>query len=317
MKNFFWTLLGIVFITCLAGQARAVDYSETSIDLDHDGIISGSLILPKMEGKISVVVIVSGSGPTDRNGNVVGARSDCLKQLAQQLGALGVASIRYDKRGVGNSASAKIHESDMRFETYVDDAAAWIQKLKADSRFSRIAIAGHSEGALIAVLAAQLGAADAVISIEGVSKPADEVLITQLADKLPKNLLNENETILAALKKGKLVETVPPELSGLYRQSAQPYLISWFKYDPVQEMKKLRVPVLVLQGDHDIQVPKDAAEELEKATNRWIIYVIPSMNHVLKIVTGDMGSQLSSYNDPMSPISEVLPKYIADFLKSL
>ena len=317
MKNLVSVLLGIVFIACVVGRAWATEYSETSIEIDRDGTLSGSLILPKAEGKVPVVVIVSGSGPTDRNGNVAGAQSDCLKQLAKQLAALGIASVRYDKRGVGKSASAKIHESDMRFETYVDDAAAWIQKLKGDARFSHVAIAGHSEGALIAVLAAPLGGADSVVSIEGASKPADEVLRVQLADKLPANLLEENETILTTLKAGKFVQVVPPELSGLYRPSAQPYLISWFHYDPVQEIKKLKVPVLILQGDHDIQVPKEAADELGKAMSHGVVHVIPGMNHALKMVTEDMDSQLASYNDPMSPISEVLPLYIENFLKSL
>ena len=134
-----------------------------------------------------VVLLLSGSGPTDRNGNspMLPGKNNSLQMLAEGLASNGIASLRYDKRGVGESAKAMMAEADLRFETYVDDAVAWCEQLRKDKRFSAVIIAGHSEGSLIGMLAAKRCNAAGFISIAGAGRAAADILRTQLAGKLP------------------------------------------------------------------------------------------------------------------------------------
>ncbi len=233
--------------------------TETAIRLDADGAIHGSLLLPDGAAPAPVVLLIAGSGPTDRDGNGPGFKNDSLRQLAQALAAAGIASVRYDKRGVAASAPASLSEADLRFERYADDAAAWVRQLKHDRRFTKTVVIGHSEGALVGMLAAGAGGADGVVSLAGPGQRASDGLRGQLAGKLPPDLAAHNERILAALEQGKPAADVPPELAMLYRPSVQPYLIYWFRHDPAREFARLKMPAAVIQGSSDLQVGvKDA-----------------------------------------------------------
>jgi pimeloyl-ACP methyl ester carboxylesterase len=213
-------------------------------------------------GKAPVVLIVAGSGPTD-DGNSLA--NDSLKMLAAALADAGFASVRYDKRGIGASRAAGPAESALRFDTYVDDAVAWIAKLKSDPRFGRIAVIGHSEGSLIGMLAARRGGADAFVSIAGPAQAAGAVLRGQLAGKLPPDLAASSERILAGLEQGKTDADVPPALAALYRPSVQPYMISWLKYTPAEQLAALRVPVLIVQN----RTPRNTARRAPCSCPVW------------------------------------------------
>jgi uncharacterized protein len=216
-----------------------------------DKTLHSTLLLPKDTSKpIPVVLLLSGSGPTDRNGNspILPGKNNSLLMLADGLASNGIASLRYDKRGVGESAGAMMAEADLRFETYVDDAVSWCEQLRKDKRFSAVIIAGHSEGSLIGMLAAKRCNADAFISISGAGRVAADILRTQLAGKLPPELAKQNDAILKNLEAGKTTENAPPELAAIYRPSVQPYLISWFRYDPAKSIAELTVPVLIVQA---------------------------------------------------------------------
>jgi fermentation-respiration switch protein FrsA (DUF1100 family) len=119
------------------------------------------------------------------------------------------------------------------------------------------------------------------------------------------------------LKQGKLVGNVPPDLYALFRPSVQPYLISLFQYDPQEEIAKLKIPVLILQGDLDIQVSEEDAELLHEANPNTKKVIIENMNHVLKNSKSmDMNEQLEdSYNNPKSPVNEQLVKEIVGFVR--
>jgi pimeloyl-ACP methyl ester carboxylesterase len=251
------------------------------------------------------------------NGPVAQARNDSLKLLAAALADAGFASVRYDKRGIGASRAAGPAESALRFDTYVDDAVAWIAKLKSDPRFGRIAVIGHSEGSLIGMLAARRGGADAFVSIAGPAQAAGAVLRGQLAGKLPPDLAASSERILAGLEQGKTDADVPPALAALYRPSVQPYMISWLKYTPAEQLAALRVPVLIVQGTTDIQVGVGQAEALKKARPNAVLAIVPGMNHVLKEVPDDRQRQLASYGDPALPLHPQLASAIAGFLRAL
>ena len=145
--------------------------------------------------------------------------------------------MRFDKRGIAASASALQSEAELRFDHYVDDAAAWVQCLRADSRFSSVAILGHSEGSLIGIAAAnKVSGLSGVISVAGLGRPADELIREQLANE-SKDIRDESHAIMEELKKGNTVSNVRRELQALFRPSVQPYLISWFKYDPLRNSK--------------------------------------------------------------------------------
>ncbi len=283
------------------------------------GSISGTVELPAARFPVPVVLIVAGSGPTDRNGNSAAfpGPNNSLKMLADSLASRGIASLRYDKRGIAGSRSAAAAEVDLRFEHYIADAAGWARQLRADRRFSTVTIAGHSEGSLIGMVAAREAGADGYVSIAGVGRRAPEVLQDQLSSQLPAPMLSQTVTLMARIASGESPDSVPPMLSALFRKSVHPYLTSWFAYDPAAEIGKLTIPVLIIQGTTDLQVKVDEANRLSAANPRAKLVVIEGMNHVLKSASGLIGQQLPSYSDPNLPLLALFVEEIASFVKSL
>jgi pimeloyl-ACP methyl ester carboxylesterase len=314
------TLGAIAFaIFSTAVQARSA-LPDQAIVLDTPtGKINGSLILPAAAGRVPVALIIAGSGPTDRNGNssALPGANNSLMLLAQALGDAGFATVRYDKRGIAASVAAGARESDLRFETYVDDAALWIATLRRDPRFSSVTVIGHSEGSLIGMLAAQKAGANGFVSLAGVARGAVDVLRTQVAGKLPPELATQNEAILVALEGGRTTSSVPVPLAGLYRDSVQPYLISWFKYVPAKQIASLAVPVMIVQGTTDVQVAVSEAEALKNARPHARLVIVPGMNHVLKMVDTPMPAHLASYSDPALPIAPALVSALVEFLRAV
>lgn len=314
-------VLGAIAFAVFAAAAHAAPApAGTAIVLDTPtGKIHGSLLLPAAKGPVPVALIIAGSGPTDRNGNthlLPGANNN-LMLLAQALADAGVASVRYDKRGVAASMAAAPAEAEMRFDGYVDDAAAWISMLRRDPRFSPVVVIGHSEGSLIGMVAAQKAGASGFVSVSGAGRSAADILRTQFAGKLPPALAARNEAILAGLEHGQATPDVPPELAGLYRASVQPYLISWFKYVPSASIAALRIPVLIVQGTTDIQVAVSEAEALKKAYPQAQLVVVPGMNHMLKMVDAGQAAQTASYSDPALPLAPALVTAVVDFVRAV
>ena len=282
-----------------------------------DGMMSGQLETPQGEGPFPLMVIIAGSGPTDRDGNSVAfpGKNNSLKMIAESLVAEGVASIRYDKRGVGENASLAGKEDDMRFDHYIEDAAAWVQFAKTDERFSKVGIIGHSEGSLIGMAAAEKTDADAFISIAGAGRPIDQVLLEQLEEQLPANLLDESKTILDKLKQGEQVQTVSPELQSIFRPSVQPYMISWLQYDPAEQLRMLNSPVFIVNGNRDIQVSVKDAELLHDAKKDSKLLIVENMNHILKEAPEDREGNMATYSNPELPLAKGLMDGITVFLK--
>ena len=292
--------------------------SEEEITLNTPtGDIHGKLMLPENNTPCPLVIIIAGSGPTDMDGNSIGLgmTNNSLLYLAKELADNGIASVRYDKRGIGKSQAAGTSEEELRFEHYIDDATAWAEMFGNDSRFSTIAIAGHSEGSLIGMVAAQKSkAVKAYISIAGTGRPAYEVIEEQLK-RNPEQIQREAAAINKELCEGRIVENIPNYLASLYRKSVQPYLISWFRYNPAKEISKLKIPVLIVQGDMDIQVGVKEAETLLAARMFSSYHIIKDMNHVLKhCASNEMVMQLETYKDPKLPIKKELVEHIVRFL---
>ena len=292
---------------------------EEEITLNtQTGDIHGKLMLPESNTPCPVVIIIAGSGPTDMDGNSIGTglTNNSLLYLARELAANGIASVRYDKRGIGKSSAAGTKEEELRFDHYIDDAAAWADKLAGDARFSKVVIAGHSEGSLIGMVAAKRSkAVKGYVSISGCGSPAYEILEKQLQSQ-PAQIQKESAEICKELREGRTVAQVPFYLAALYRQSVQPYLISWFAYNPAVEIAKLNIPVLILQGDKDIQVGIEEAEKLHAAHPSSSLYIIKEMNHVLKHCdTMQQMAQLATYSKPELPIKPELVSHIVEFVK--
>lgn len=291
------------------------NYIEMPVTLEtKTGNIYGTLTTPIQTKSSLLVIIIAGSGPTDRDGNtiMIKGKNNSLKYLANELGNAGISSIRYDKRGIGGSKLAMKSEADLRFDDYVNDVIEWINKFKKDKRFSEIIIAGHSEGSLIGMIAAN-GLADKYISISGAGEKAGTIIKKQLqAQSL--EIQDYSNLAIDSLEAGLMVKKINPLLYSLFRPSVQPYLISWFKYNPQTEIKKLNIPILILQGDNDIQVSVEDAQLLYKAQPKATLTIITNMNHVLKIVEGDKSKNIKSYSDASMPISYEMVRAIVGFV---
>ncbi|WP_462319049.1 alpha/beta hydrolase [Marinilabilia sp.] len=289
--------------------------TEEAITLDtKTGSIEGTLSHPSSEGKIHVALIIAGSGPTDRNGNNPMMTNNSLKMLAEGLAENNIASVRYDKRGIARSMSAGLNESDLRFDNYVDDAKAWIDMLAEDSRFSEIVVIGHSEGSLIGMIASQKDEVAKFISLEGSGLPAGDLLREQLKNQSPM-VLDPSLPIIEKLEKGETVDSVPKMLYSLFRPSVQPYMISWFKYDPQDEIAKLDKPILIVQGTTDIQTSISDAEKLAQANPKAEKLIIEEMNHILKEAEADRQKNIQTYNDPDLPLKDGLIKSLVEFIE--
>jgi pimeloyl-ACP methyl ester carboxylesterase len=310
-----------VTLTLLTGVAQAGTpvVLQRPISLDTGtGELFGTLLLPKSSSPVPVVLIIAGSGPTDRDGNNPdGGRNDSLKRLAVILAKHNIASVRYDKRGVAASKPATPDERDLSIEKYVADAQAWGRKLKADPRLGKLIVMGHSEGALVAALGAEQAGASAVISIAGTGRPVDQVVREQLQDRLPPPLLARSEELIEEMKAGKTDDNVPPVLEVVFRRSVQPYLISLFRQNPAKAFGKLTVPTLIIQGRNDMQVGVGDAELLHQAKPDSDIAIIDGMNHVLRIVPNDIKRQLASYKDPQLPLASEVSDRILKFIGAL
>ncbi|CAI8822156.1 Alpha/beta hydrolase [Pseudomonas sp. IT-P258] len=302
----------------ISGFAQAT-VLQRPITLDTGtGELFGSLLLPKSDNRVPVVLIISGSGPTDRDGNNTdGGRNDSLKRLAWVLAKHNIASVRYDKRGVAASLAATPDERNLTVDAYVADAQAWGRKLKTDPRFGQLIVLGHSEGALIASLAAPDIDADAVISVSGSARPVDQVIREQLGNRLPPPLMLRSNELLDSLKAGKPDDNVPPPLQAIFRPSVQPYLISLFRQDPATAFAKLKMPALIIQGSNDIQVGVNDARLLKAAKPDAELALIEGMNHVMRIVPNDVKRQMASYKDPQLPLAAELGTRILGFIDGL
>ena len=304
-------LVVFFFCTVLVAQERSVVLKTQA------GDIHGSLLMAS-DPNAPVVLIIAGSGPTDRNGNQKGMENNSLKLLADSLNKCGIASLRYDKRGVGESKAAGQSERDLRFHDFVQDAKGWTEFLANEKKFSKIIVAGHSEGSLIGMVASQHSkSVDGFISIAGPGRPADEIIKAQIASQ-PEQIRNMVYPMLDTIKRGDTLTNVPPMLYAFFRPSVQPYMISWFQYDPKAEVAKLNIPVLILQGTTDIQVPVKDAEILKSACPKANLQIIPGMNHVLKEVpTEDRKVQIAAYSNRELPLHAALAKELVAFIKGI
>jgi len=303
----------VLFHASAFAQIRTEDVTKFSIKPNDD--LKGTYILPAKGKKFDLVLIQAGSGPTDRNGNsILGIKSNSYRLLAEALAEKNIAVLLMDKRGIAASAGAMKKEADLRFDDYAYDLAAWVRYAKKDKRFKKIFIAGHSEGSLVGMLAVQQEKVNGYISIAGAGERIDKIVVWQVQQQSPKTAA-ALDSMLLRLRNDQKLDTVPPYLLTLLRPSIQSYMSSWMKYDPCEEIKKLRVPVLIIQGTTDLQVATKEAEILRACRPSATYRLIEGMNHILKAAPEDHAKNMATYADASLPLMPGLADIIAAFIK--
>ena len=310
---------GTFHLSRAAGETMEGNYGEAVSVTVEGGELHGSLVVPEGIVNPPVALIIAGSGPTDRDGNtqLFGSFNNSLKMLAEALEQNGVASLRFDKRGIGESMPGQVDQPSLRIEDFMNDASAWIEFLLGMERFGDVFVVGHSEGVLIGMVAARGTPIAGFVSIAGVGRSADKLLKEQLTKNIPNGeLADAVAKIIDELAEGKTVIDVPAPLVAALDASVQPYLVSWFKYDPTEEIRKLSVPILIVQGTTDLQIDLADARKLDDAAKDSKVVVVQGMNHILKQAEGDLMAQVPIYGDPDLPLHKELVEPIVNFIRS-
>ncbi len=274
--------------------------------------IPGALTYPQTQEKIPLVIFVHGSGNVDRNGNQAPLiMANYIKLLADSLNAHQMAFYRYDKRSAIKENIPKM--TDIRFKDLASDVKKVIAHFKDDERFSGIYPIGHSQGSLVAMLASD-ASVNGFISLAGAGTPIGQTIVAQIK-KQNEDLAKAAEAHLEELMETDTIITVNPFLKQLFAPQNQKFIKSWMVYNPKEEIVKLQVPVLIINGESDFQVPTTDAENLKNAEPDAKLLLVPNMNHVLKTVANTTENK-ASYYDPDFPLSSVLVRAIVEFIKN-
>lgn len=307
MKNYFAAFIAFLSYPLMAQQT--IELSQYI----NGASIKGLLTQPAEENSSTVVLIIAGSGPTDRDGNNESMKNNSLKMLSDSLVANGYSTFRYDKRGVANSAIDESKIKEIRFDDFINDAKFWASYLKKEKHFNELIVAGHSQGSLIGMIIAQEGDVDGFISLAGAGRSIDVLLHEQLSKQMP-GWSDMFKNKLDSIKNGYTVK-YPAILTNVFHESLQPFLGSYMKYDPSVEIEKLNIPVLIIQGSTDLQTNLKDAEILKDAYSSSNLIVLKDMNHVFKESSDDMMTNLATYSNPELPLHPKLTKTMVTWLK--
>lgn len=301
-----------------AALSLTVQDPGTAVTLQTEaGPLHGTLLAPSGETR-AVGVIIAGSGPTDRNGNSAqGIRASTYRLLAEGLAEEGIATVRYDKRGVGESLFTGMPEQNLRFSHMVDDAVDWAEQAAARAGLPCAWLIGHSEGTLVALAATErdTSAICGLVLVSGAGRPARIILEEQLGPQLPEPMRTQAFTALAELEAGREVEPIPG-LEALFRPSVQPYLMSWLALDPRKLIAAYEGPVLIAQGTTDIQVTTVDSDAMKAAQPDATLVVWDGVNHVLKVAPAERAANIRTYGDPDLPLAAPVVPDIAAFILS-
>ena len=305
------TKIIIAFFFCFANT-----FSQNTLfksqDIEVNQFIDGTLLLPNDITKPNLVIIIGGSGPTDRNGNQNFLRNNSLKKLAEALSNNQIATFRYDKRIVKQIRTGNIDRNIM-FDHFVTDAISVINYFKTKNTFNHIYILGHGQGSLVGMLAAEDNA-DGFISVGGVGQSIDNVILEQIEKTYPV-YSNEAKSVFNSLRNGQKTKEYPAELASVFNMEIQSFMMNWMQYNPQEEIKKLQMPILIINGTKDLQVDFKEATLLHEANTNSTMKLIENMNTVLVPIEGDNLDNSKSYDETFRKISPQLIQEITDFIK--
>lgn len=307
-----------LILICLALSTTLFAQNGTKLiqkDISVSAFIDGTILTPETSSKSPLVILIAGSGPTDRDGNQQMMTNNHLKFLAEGLYKKGIATFRYDKRIIKQMKDRTINEESIRFDDFIKDAQDIVAYFKRSDAFSKIIILGHSQGSTVGMIAAQDGV-DGYISIAGPGRSIDNVIVEQLSQQAP-GLKDNARMAFDELAANGSTQNYSPGLASIFRPSIQPFIRSWMKYDPAVEIAKLDVPVLIIAGNKDLQVLASEGEVLKTAKPDATYTIIKNMNHPLKELKADDDDLVNqkSYNEPRRPVIPELIEAVATFVK--
>lgn len=314
----------LVFLGLLATPiAAAADLVETEVEAPGpDGPLKGLMLSPGT-ADAPVVLIVPGAGPTNRDGNSLhGLDTDTYKLLAQGLAAHGIASVRIDKRGLYSSHAAIPDANDVTIADYAADVHGWAKAIRDKTGAKCLWVLGHSEGGLVATVAAKDNPPDicGLVLVAAPGRKFGELIKDQLRSN-PANApfldeaLRDIDTLEAGQRVEVSIEHTRPEIFSIFRPAVQKFLIDLLSYDPPKILARYKGPVLILQGERDIQVSINDAQLLKAAVPSAKLVLLPDVNHVLKAVdSDDRTANLKTYFDPKLPLAPGVVDAIASFI---
>ncbi|WP_300438633.1 alpha/beta hydrolase [Christiangramia sp.] len=307
-------ILKVIFLIVFqTGFAQNINYDEVELKINE--VTEGTLTSPSNTEAKNLVIFIQGSGPTDRDGNQSMAKNDGIKKIARELAENGIASYRFDKR-IFKMHELKLKEEDLHFNDFVSDVEDILDYYREKNTYKNLIIAGHSEGSLVGILAAK-GRADAFISLAGAGEPIDNIIVEQVNKMAPQLGENARKAFNELKEQGKTTG-YNPMLESLFRSSVQPYMLSWMQYDPSEEIKELKIPVLIINGTSDIQTEPKQAEMLHAASDNSELVLLEKMNHIFREVeSNDRLVNTKSYNEPNRPLHPELIPIITEFIKEL
>lgn len=310
-----FNVFAFIVAALISYVVSAQEVKTEEISLTNGNIqLPGTLSYPETGDPASLIIFVHGSGNVDRNGNQAGVniKASYIQQLADSLNRHGFAFYRYDKRSA-TPVNIPFLMNGLYFETLVEDVLTAIDHFKEDKRFKDIVLIGHSQGSLVAMLATQKGTIYKYISLAGPGDPIGETISSQIsAQSIP---LGEKVTgYFKELRENDTIAEVDPALVSIFAPQNYTFLKTWNSYDPKMEIAKLKTPVLILQGEADLQVMIEDAKKLHNALPGSVLKTLPEMNHVLKKVKDIQENQFSYYAAEY-PLSTELVTAITEFLK--
>lgn len=287
----------------------------SSKDLSTSAFVDGTLLLPDGVERPPLAILIAGSGPTDRDGNSQMARNNSLKFLAEALASNGIAVFRYDKRILKQIRNRTLDEGSIRFSQFVEDAQGVVSYFYRADSFGPITIIGHSQGALVGLLACEPGVSG-YVSLAGAGRPIDSVIVEQLSTQAP-GLKDNARAAFDEIRLNGSTTNYSPGLESIFRPTVQPFMASWMQHDPTVLISQLNIPSLIVIGDKDLNVPLSEAELLKEAQPNAQLLVIPQMNHVLKKIEGNDYENGKSYSDPNLPVMPELVEGLSGFILEL
>jgi len=312
--------LALVLAVLTVMGNTTINFIEKPLEAEGPfGPLAGTMLSPeKLSGPI--VLIIPGSGPTDRNGNgPLGLNASTYKLLANGLAARGIASVRIDKRGMFGSANAVSDPNDVTIADYAADIHSWVRTIRERTDAPCVWVMGHSEGGLAALFASRDDKEMCgLILVSTAGRPLGEVLKQQIQSQLAGTpLLDQALAAIAMLEAGRQVDVsqLDSALLSLFNPAVQRFMISEFAIDPSELIAEYRKPILIVQGERDIQVTVEDARRLHAAAPASRLTLLPDTNHVLKEVkSSDRAANIATYGDPGLPLAPGVVGAIAGFI---